>query len=305
MRKYVLIIGFISLLLLSACGKKNLTDYLNVSFSGVDGVGKMEYAIDHDALFDDLFDFEDEESYEAMNAIYSGHKIEVDESTGLSNGDKVTIEVAVNNKKTKKVKGGKKKITVEDLRDPVDVTEYIEVSFSGLDSQGKIDYELSETQMLKDIFGEYYENDLDEDTESELDNLDSAYTIEFDKESGLSNGDKVKVTVKVDGDKTKVITNGEKEFTVKDLGEATKLTTEEVEKHLVLNFNGVSGRGEAKIDNSFGQPLNYFSFEIENDGELSNGDKAKLVWNEDKEADLNSQGYVIDKDFDPDRKSVV
>lgn len=302
MRKGILLFGLISLLLLTACGKKDMTDYVEVSFFGVDSVGKANYSVNVDELLSDIFDYDsesdfpDEKKLKEMEDVASAYKVKLDPEKGLSNGDKVTVTISVDDKKTKKIKSGSKDFTVEGLEDSKDITEYITMSFTGLDSQGHAEYEVNEGQLIADIFGQ---DGLDGETEEEIGCLKSAYTLEVDQEEDLSNGDKVTLKVNVDKDKTKLVKNGEKEFTVQDLGEATKLTKEDIEKHLVVNFNGVSGRGSAKIDNTFSSPLNYFDFEIENNGELENGEEATLLWDEDMVNRLNDSGYIVDKDFKP------
>lgn len=302
MKKGFLFFGLIGLLLLTACGKKDITNYVDVSFSGVDSVGKANYTIDDDTLLKDVFkfdpksDFPDEKTLEEIDAVMGAYKVKVEPETGLSNGDKVTVTVSVDDKQTKKIKGGKQDFTVEGLEEAKDVAEYITMSFSGLNSQGKAEYELNEGELIADIFGQ---DEMDEETEEAIDQLKTAYSLEVSEEEGLSNGDKVTVKVNVDKDKTKLIKNGEKEFTVKDLGEASELTTKDVEKHLIVNFNGVSGKGVAKIDNTLSSPLDYFDFQIENDGELKNGDEATLLWDEDMEQRLNDSDYIVAEDFKP------
>lgn len=92
-----------------------------------------------------------------------------------------------------------------------------------------------------------------------MSNIEDGYKIKLDKDQGLFNGDKIKVFVSVDEERNKEVKGGEKEVTVKDLEEPKKLSTQEVEENLVLNFIGPSGKGIAKI---------------ENNGKLKNGDLA-------------------------------
>ena len=182
-----------------------------------------------------------------------------------------------------------------------DLTDYIDVSFSGMDSQGTANYEIESEELLKEIF-DYDEetNFVDEETELEIKKLDGAYKIKVDPEEDLSNGDKVKIIASVDDEKTDKIKGGEKEVTVEDLEEPDVLTSKDVEENLVLNFNGASGNGEAMIDNKFDDSLGELSFEIEGDGELENGEKAKAVLDEDEiEGTLNNAGYVLEEDFNP------
>lgn len=182
-----------------------------------------------------------------------------------------------------------------------DLTDYIDVSFSGMDSQGHAEYEVKEDKLHKEIFDYDEEEDFaDDETEEEMDNLDDAYKIKLDPKKDLSNGDKVKVTASVNDEKTDKIKDGEKEVTVKNLEEPETLTTDDVENNLVINFNGASGRGKAKIDNKLDDSLSSLDFEIDDDGELENGDEVKAVLKGDEnEQQLNQAGYVLEEDFNP------
>lgn len=302
MKRFGVFWGILALFLLAACSSsKDVTEYVDVSFSGIDSIGKAHYSIDEEKLYSDIFDFDpelnfpDDKTITEISTIASAYKVKLDHDQNLSNGDTVTLTISVDKEKTKKIKGGEIEFTVEGLEDAKDITPYVDVSFSGLDSQGTAEYDIDEDQLLNDLFG----YDIDDNAEAQINDLKAAYSIELDKDKNLSNGDKVTVTISVDQDKSGIIKSGKKEFTVHDLGEATKLTTKDVEKHLVLNFNGVSGKGSAQIDNTFGSDLGYFNFKIENDGALKNGDQAKLVWDEEIEEQLNSYGYIVDEDFDP------
>ncbi len=302
MRKGILFFGLIGLLLLTACGKTEVTDYIEVEFSGVESVGKVNYSIDTDQLLVDIFDvdfesdFPEGDALEEMNAVMDGYKVKVEPENGLSNGDKVTVTVSVDKDKTKKIKDSKKEFTVEGLDESLDVAEFASMTFEGLDSQGKAEYSIDEDDLIAAIFGQ--DGD-DAETEEEISRLKSAYTVEVDQEDNLSNGDKVTLKITVDEDQTKLIKSSEREFTVSDLGESTVLTEDEVEKNLVVNFNGTSGKGEAKIDNTFDSPLDYFDFQIENDGELKNGDEATILMDKETQDQLHSLDYIVEKDFNP------
>lgn len=182
-----------------------------------------------------------------------------------------------------------------------DLTKYVEVSFSGMDSQGSVNFDVDETRLIEEVFNlEGHQDFPDVDTAREAQEILDAYSIEVDPQEDLSNGDQVKITVLVDENKTKKIVGGEKEVTVEGLDEPEVLTTEAVEENLVLNFNGVSGRGVSQIDNIFDEsPLDHLDFQIENDGELKNGDEALVIIDADAKDTLHSHGYVLDEDFQP------
>lgn len=182
-----------------------------------------------------------------------------------------------------------------------DVTDYVDVSFSGMDSQGSASYEMDEMGLVETIFDlEGLQDYPDLETAQEAETILDAYEIKIEPEKELSNGDKVQLTIIVDEDKTDKIKGGEKEFTVEGLDEPEIVTSEAVEENLVLNFNGASGRGVAQIDNIFDEaPLSNINFKIENDGKLKNGDNAKIIVDSEIENILHSNGYMLDEDFNP------
>lgn len=180
------------------------------------------------------------------------------------------------------------------------LVDYVDVEFTGMDTQGKAKYSVNTNDLVYDTLK------IDSDTISLTDKqknalrkLGSSYKIKLDKEENLSNGDKVKVIATVNEEKTKKIKSGEKTVEVKGLEEPKKLTNEEVTKHLVVNFNGANGQGEAKVDNTFSDKLSNVTFKIANDGHLKNGDKAKLDLSKEFKQALIYRGYVLDKDFNP------
>lgn len=183
-----------------------------------------------------------------------------------------------------------------------EMIEYVDVSFSGMDTQGSASYEVDEMGLIAEVLGldEDAQDYPDSETAEEAEEILDAYDISIDEEEDLSNGDTVVISATVDDEETKKITGGEKEFTVEDLDEPEKVTSEDVEENLVFNFNGVSGRGAAQIDNIFDEsPLNNISFGVENDGELENGEDAKITVDDEAESALHSEGYMLEEDFNP------
>lgn len=182
-----------------------------------------------------------------------------------------------------------------------DLSEYVEVEFNGIDTKGTVDYYVDTEKLYKDTldFDVNVSNQPDEKTVEEINNMNEAIEVKIDKTENLSNGDKVEIIADVDGDKTKKIKSGKKTIEVKNLDEPKWLTNEEVEKKLVVNFNGVSGRGEVQIDNVLDSPLDQLEFTVENDGKLKNGDKVNVVLSKDEEDQLLQEGYLLEQDFAP------
>ncbi|MGX7013651.1 lipoprotein [Vagococcus silagei] len=181
-----------------------------------------------------------------------------------------------------------------------DLSNYVEVEFTGMNSEGMAIATVDTDKLNKDLFN--YESDsdfLDEKAQKEMEVVYNSYKIKLDKSENLSNGDKVNITVSVNQDKTKKIKSGKKEVVVKGLEEPKKLTSKEVEKALVINFNGTSGRGEAQIDNTFDAPLYNIEFKIKNDGKLKNDEQAKVAITKDLKQSLSIIGYALEEKFDP------
>lgn len=186
----------------------------------------------------------------------------------------------------------------------VDLTDYIEVSFDGMDTVGYANYYVDDYEAVVDRSGfkpEDFETEMIKLVEKkpekaeEINALFSQYNVSIDKEENLSNGDKVKVTVTVDED-AKGVKGGEKEFTVEGLEEPEELTAEDVKKHIIVDFVGANERGSARIENTFNDDLAYIDFTVENNGELTNGDEAILTINEE-ETSLIENGFKLAEDF--------
>lgn len=178
-----------------------------------------------------------------------------------------------------------------------DVTEYIDVEFEGFDGKGKAEYVLNENKYLKDVFG-FTGND-DYKTLEDISAAENATEIELDKDTDLSNGDKVNVIVTVDEEQTDKIKSGQKEFEVKGLKEPEKITDSDLEKNTAFLAEGYSGRATGKLTyNPDGEDLPAVEFEEVNTNkgeqakDLKNGDKVQYkVSNRDS---LAENGYNLE-----------
>lgn len=176
-----------------------------------------------------------------------------------------------------------------------ELSDYVEVYFNGYDTMGTATYGIDEDRLVNDTF-DLTENffDMDLDTLNEIDNMLSSYRIELDHATDLSNGDEVVVKLAVDDSKTKKLsTKDELKVTVSGLEEPKQLSDEEIEKHVVVNFNGASGKGSLMIDTTFSDDLSYLTFESSQDGEIKNGDTVVVSLTEDAKESLPSLGYVL------------
>lgn len=186
----------------------------------------------------------------------------------------------------------------------ISAIDFVNIDFTGLNSKGLATTTLDKDAIISHLWGgeaEIQKMTVAKQLEiaQEMDAISDSYTITLDKNENLSNGDTVNVTLSVDSNKTKKFTGGTKKVTVSGLTEPTILTTEDVEKHIVLKFEGVSGKGFGKPENTFPSPLNTINFSVQNNGTLKNGGTISLELTETAEEKLNAEGYVLDKDFNP------
>ena len=199
------------MLMIVGCGKSvNLEDMFDVTFEGLNGYGTA--TVDASKVDDWLNQVSKEragksekskaEAAKMANNIGYHILFELDKEDHLSNGDKVTLSVEVEDEAIKKygykLKGFKKEFTVEGLKKAteVDVFEGLKIEFTGAEPAGSA--EIVETP-------------------------DLAFNVEYslDKEEGLSNGDKVKVTAEYDdyavSSEGFAVKSDEKEFEVSGL----------------------------------------------------------------------------------------
>lgn len=194
----------------------------------------------------------------------------------------------------------------------VDLTDYVTVNYSGSDGQGTaaIDYDL--TQLELDLIGKEEGEVSTEDLEgfTEIVPFEMSIKWELDKSEGLSNGDKVTVTVSYDSDAAKeqnIKVEGDctKEFEVSGLKEPIELDAfdssifdvEAGEKGVVVQLDGTSPNIMIYISNSIDSdnPLSKVDYSIEGDeqelGTYKNGDEITIVATLPK--DLATEGYVL------------
>lgn len=98
--------------------------------------------------------------------------------------------------------------------------------------------------------------------------------ISMDKTSGLSNGDKVKLIVKVANNKENPIKSSEKIYKVHGLKKIKSQSTEDVIKGLNVSFSGFNKHGVVNIKSS--NSSESATFNIKNNGKLSNGDHVTI-----------------------------
>lgn len=187
----------------------------------------------------------------------------------------------------------------------VDLVDYVDVSFHGVSTGGTAEYTIDIQQAIADVHGwdiEDFDEEMDylyvkkQDEADKINELYESYEITVEPSEGLANDDVVKVSVSVGDDYTYAFAESEKEVTVSGLEELDVLTEDEVKKHVVIDFIGANERGFARVNNTFNNEFSSVDFTVENDGQLKNGDKAKLIIGDD--STLFNLGYRLDDDFE-------
>ncbi|GAA4072397.1 hypothetical protein [Amphibacillus indicireducens] len=179
------------------------------------------------------------------------------------------------------------------------MSDYIEVHFSGYDTLGTAYYSVDDNRLIEDAFGVTDEDywDLDAEQMEAINDMVMAYSIELAQDSDLSNGDEVTVRISIDEEKTnKLKSKDEVTFTVTGLEEPAELSDEEIERNVIVNFNGVSGRGRIQIDTTFDGDLYDLWVEAEQDGEIANGDMVRVSLSEESRNNLAYIGYALSGD---------
>ena len=158
---------------------------------------------------------------------------------------------------------------------PKSIIEDVEVSFSGYDHQG--------TATLKGK----YEDKIERIVSKKEGIVPSDISVELDKDKGLSNGDKVKISVTSDVEKSPVKTQT-KTITVSGLKKSTTYTVGDILKKNPVEFIGFNHYGFANLEDS-----NLYTTEDKVTG-LSNGDSIKVTLDSEYIDKVASEGKILE-----------
>lgn len=114
------------ILILAGCGSKHeITDYVKVTFDGMDTKGTAIATLDYDKITKEVYGVEKPEDYEKMSEEEKNEydklqyvEIKLDKDQNLSNGEKVKATINLDEEEFKSFKEGTKEIKVENLKEP-------------------------------------------------------------------------------------------------------------------------------------------------------------------------------------------
>lgn len=292
-----LIVLLVVIFKVAGCGKTkvDLNDYLSISVAGTDTVGTASYSFDSNGLFMKLAEtigVKDEDAadpYYLLNSLTSGSKKwkklsdlysmmnstfqgSLDKTTDLSNGDEIVFEWNNNKNQMEQIeKDFKVSFSCKEMKKDVeglaeieefDPFEDVEVKFSGYAPNGTAEIQ----------------------NNSEYDYETPYLDFELDKRDGLSNGDKVTVSVvNAVGDEDTFRENCirdwgvapsavTKEYTVEGLNEMEDYDPFE---HIIVSFSGTSPDTTINITNNTG--IEDLEFEADKYEKLKLGDTVTVT----------------------------
>lgn len=263
----------IIVIIANATPKINLSDYVEVEFSGYNGYGKLDYNFDSEKFHEDwdgklkynnissdissyYFDYTSDPANVVLSSVKYG--MDFDKTSDLSNGDKVKLTWNLSATKEYLEKAVKVEIDISE-------TEY---TVADLETVGQFD-------PFSGFSIKY--TGYDGNGHPEIENSNYQLNYIFDKTEGLKNGDTVHVTVSAPyGDDLakycvsnigSVPSTTGKDFKVSGLGDMESF---DPFSDIKIEFDGYSPNGKASLSNEGNY---YLKYEMDKSEGLKNGDK--------------------------------
>ncbi len=127
----------------------------------------------------------------------------------------------------------------------IDPFDYISVTFSGYDTNGEAEVDFQKVALIEALIMDKIGKNSDAGAWLlQYDFYDRNITLDYTPESGLSNGDKVRVSVAVSKDVRKEVKSREKEYTVSGL---PKVQPVDIFKDIALEYNGIGDMARANV----------------------------------------------------------
>lgn len=196
-------------------------------------------------------------------------------------------------------------VLVKTHKTKLDLQDYTKVEFSGYEKYGTASIKFDSEKLAKDFADaagiKKDLEELDADALSEISNYSDMIELfnkmeyKLNKESGLKNGDTVKVTYKFDNDLAK-------KYKVQFVGETMEVKVsglkkvKEVDpfKDLKVEFSGTSPDASVTVTNeSKEEALSSLYFQTEPSGDLAIGDKVKVFVDYNEDSFIEQYGCIL------------
>lgn len=193
----------------------------------------------------------------------------------------------------------------------VRMTDYVEIHFSGLDGEGKVDAYIDKGSLKRDILAQVYEEKEDLSDKKLLEDLgdyegfENSITCELDKEEGLKNGDKVTLSISCDEETAedcgiRIAGDLKKTYEVEGLTERIELDAFDskvfnTEEGIEISFSGRAPFGRISIENHFSrsETLSDVRYTADKTENIKEGDKITIT--AELSAGLEVDGYYLKK----------
>lgn len=275
-----LIVIIIAIAIIASAGNTiKLTDYITAEVIGIDGYGTVQFDIDEEKLYEDVFGTAPADTYENLAKLLQYEEkcdnlmdcitiLEVEGNGTFANNDTALIEITFENNENKfgkSIKGGTFKYKISGLEkgevvDPFS-EEYVNIVFTGADGFG-----VGEAEKVFEerwVYG-------------------TTYT--FSKEEKLSNGDKITVTAEINESYEDYL-----DELLKDGKVIEKKTTKEITVSGLTVYASASDINESLIKNATNLVLDEYK-ESNDSGETRENLKIVGVFFKDKKD--KSEPYV-------------
>lgn len=259
----------------------DLEKYLTINFTGYDGSGAIDYRINMEQLRK-MWTLSAEEFQSFIQSL----SLDYDGAGHLKNQDQVSVTLTSNDTYRAYIAHPTFTVTVNGLKkQPVFTRKAIEnalrLTYQGFSGSGTLGFDYQ----FNAPFG----------------NL--KLVIQNPKDD-YRNGDKITIAL-TEASKASLEEQG---YLVENSGiiqvaltqfkEPETISTEMINKHVVVSFLGTSGVGTARIDTTFQPPysnyLNDKSFIVENNGAIKNNDNVKITVDEAIVAKMKENGLILE-----------
>lgn len=176
----------------------------------------------------------------------------------------------------------------------INLEEGIETIFNGLNGYGSVSVSLNPDWLSQIEYDRSYAS-LNNNERKVIDGMLNSVDFYVPNNQKLSNGDVVDIEIKISPEAEKYLEEGTVEVTVNNLKEGTILTEEQMFSAFHLRFYGRDGEGYAEFSYDDNFPEEYRNtltvLEIENNGNLKNGEIARVTFTNDSLQALTNKGY--------------
>lgn len=177
----------------------------------------------------------------------------------------------------------------------VDVSQYLNVKFSGIDGQGTAHADFDNADFEYEIMHQWKEDEKTFEKLGQLTALELSFNYELDKTEGLKNGDKVKISMTYNEEKAKEVgcklSNTSKTITVEGLKEPISIDPFDPAQ---FSFTVEGVAPFAYVDDVRDRGVNGVTYEYENSSDLKNGDVITITATLDPQM-AEREGYVLSR----------